>query len=74
MAATANRIQHNNIDNTNEPAAPAELSRTDSHESLQSYVDINKPTAAQLTWGEYLSSWVVKRPAAVVVTEDKKDN
>lgn len=75
MTATANRIQQQQrdtpIDNNKESA---ELHRTDSQESLHSYIDIHSglpaTNTAQLSWGEYLSSWVVKKP----VHQEKKDN
>jgi hypothetical protein len=49
------------------------LDRTDSHDSLQSYVNIksaddNNNNTSQSSWGGYLASYVWKQPNATATT------
>lgn len=62
------------------------LDRSDSHDSLQSYVNVKENTSASTTpdlprqpaigWGEYLSSWMKKpsSPTSVPTIADQKKN
>ncbi|GAA5810052.1 hypothetical protein MFLAVUS_003470 [Mucor flavus] len=57
---------------TTTTAVVEKLDRTDSHDSLQSYVNIKSTeTSPQPTWGNYLSSFVWKQPTA---EQDKKQD
>ncbi|KAG2230672.1 hypothetical protein INT48_008013 [Thamnidium elegans] len=58
---------------TTTTAVVEKLDRTDSHDSLQSYVNIKSTeTSPQPTWGNYLSSFVWKPPTTT--EQDKKQD
>lgn len=55
-------------------AVVEKLDRTDSHDSLQSYVTIkSNETSPQPTWGNYLSSFVWKQPTTTTEPDKKQD-
>jgi hypothetical protein len=97
ITSTANRLQPEK--NTSlqpesvsvPPATPSataapnneKLDRSDSHDSLQSYVNVKENTSTNTSpqspqqsgagWGEYLSSWI-KKPATATVADQKKQD
>lgn len=88
VTATANRIQQQQqveVKEDKQPSPTAEkMNRSDSQESLQSYVNIKETTSPVLpsrssssstnTWSGYLSSWVVRKPSSTTVIADNQQD